>query len=345
MMKRLLPLLLPLLLLSPITLWAAQEGVLEAGLTNPGHVEKPHWFKSSFLDLREDLAEASAANKRLLLYFYQDGCPYCEKLINTNFAQRDIVEKTRQHFDVVAINMWGDATVTDLQGAELSEKQFAVGLKVQFTPTLLFLNEDGGVALRANGYYPPHKFLAALNYVADRREQQEPFTDYLAAHGPQPASGRLHIGKSYLQPPYDLRRNSGDKPLLLLFEQHECPACDEMHGEAFRRSESLELLKQFDIALLDIRSKQPVTTPDGRRLSTEAWARELGIQYTPSLLFIDTSNKEIFRTGAYLRPFHTQSVLEYIAGGHYKVQPEFQRYVQERADHLREQGIEVDIWK
>lgn len=344
-MKRFTSLLLSLFLCSPVSIWAAQEGALDEGLVNPGHVDKPHWFKSSFLDLREDVAEAGEANKRVLLYFYQDGCPYCEKLVNTNFAQRDIEEKTRQNFDVVAINMWGDASLTDLQGREVTEKQFSVGLKVQFTPTLLFLDEAGKVALRTNGYYPPHKFIAALDYVAEKREDELRFADYLAARNPQKASGRLHIGKAYIRPPYDLQRRIGDKPLLVLFEQHECPACDEMHGEALRRIESIKLLKQFDVVLLDIWSKQPLTTPDGKKLSVKLWARELGIQYAPSMLFIDDKGSEVFRAEAYLRPFHTQSVLEYVASGSYKNQPEFQRYVQDRADHMREQGIEVDLWR
>jgi thioredoxin-related protein len=344
-MRKMIGILSTLYLLFSLPLWAAQEGALQKGLINPGHVDKPAWFKNSFLDLSEDVAEASAEGKRVILYFYQDGCPYCEKLINTNFAQRDIVEKTRTHFDVVAINMWGDTTVTDLNGNELTEKAFAVERKVQFTPTLLFLDEQGKVALRANGYYPPHKFMAALDYVAERREGKERFADYLAARKPKKASGRLHIGKGYLKPPYNLQRKEGDRPLLVLFEQHDCAACDEMHGDTFRRYKSIKLLKQFDIVLLDIWSKQPLTTPDGRHMETAKWVKELGIQYAPSMLFIDDKGDEVFRTEAYLRPFHTQSALDYVASGAYKTQAEFQRFVQERADHMREQGIEVDLWK
>lgn len=343
-MKSSIRLLFVLLSLAPLPMWAAQEGALEAGLINPGHVDKPHWFKNSFLDLREDVAEAAADGKRLMLYFYQDGCPYCEKLINTNFAQRKIVEKTRKHFDVVAINMWGDTMVTGLDGNEVTEKAFSTGLKVQFTPTLLFLDEEGRVVLRANGYYPPHKFMAALDYVSEKTERRGRFSEYLRARKPQKSSGKLHLDKDYLSAPYNLQRQEGDKPLLLLLEQHDCPACDEMHGEAFRRAETMETLKQFDIALLDIWSKQTVTTPDGRTLAISKWVKELGIQYAPSMLFIDDKGVEVFRAEAYLRPFHTQAVLEYVAGGHYLTQPEFQRFVQERADHMREQGIEVDLW-
>ncbi len=324
--------------------WAANEGVLEQGMVNPGYVQKPDWFKASFLDLREDVAEAAAENKRVLLYFYQDGCPYCEKLINTNFAQRDIVAKTWENFDVIAINMWGDNTVTDLQGNEVSEKSFSVGLKVQFTPTLLFLDEQGRVALRINGYYPPHKFMAALDYVAGRQEQKLTFREYLAKVDPAAARGKLHIEKGFLQPPYDLQRKAGDKPLLVLFEQKECPVCDEMHGEAFRRLETRKLLAAFDVVLIDIWDKTPLTTPTGKRLPTAEWVRELQVQYAPSLVFFDVSGKEVFRTEAYLRPFHLQSAMDYVASGAYKTQTEFQRFVQDRADHMREQGIEVDLW-
>jgi hypothetical protein len=51
----------------------------------------------------------------------------------------------------------------------------------------------------------------------------------------------------------------------------------------------------------------------------------------------------VFRADAYLKAFHTQSVMDYVSSGAYKTQSNFQRYIDERADHLREQGIEVNI--
>lgn len=327
------------------TAGAAEEGQLQEGFVNPGYVEKPAWFKSSFLDLREDVAEAADEGKRVMLYFYQDGCPYCEKLINTNFAQRDIVEKTRKHFDVIAINMWGDAVVTDLRGNEVTEKAFSLGLKVQFTPTLLFLDEQGEIALRANGYYPPHRFMTALDYVAGRHEDELAFRDYVAQRQPVAASGKLHIEKGFLQSPYNLQRNQGDKPLMVLFEQKDCAVCDEMHGDAFRRPLSRELMEQFDIAVIDIWSKEELIAPGGEKLAAREWAKQSGVQYVPSMAFFDDQGEEVFRTEAYLRPFHLQSAMEYVASGAYREQPEFQRFVQERADRLREQGIEVNLWE
>lgn len=112
-----------------------------------------------------------------MVYFGQDGCPYCARLMSVNFSQKDIVSKTRKHFNAVAINMWGDREVTWTDGTVRSEKAFAAFMKVQFTPTILFFDEHGGVALRLNGYYPPHKFRAALDFVAGRHEGKVAFAD------------------------------------------------------------------------------------------------------------------------------------------------------------------------
>ncbi|WP_456405752.1 thioredoxin family protein, partial [Thiolapillus sp.] len=151
---------------------AATEGELSSGLVNPGYHEQPDWFKESFLDLREDVQEAAAQNRRVMLYFYQDGCPYCAKLLKDNFGNPQIAKKTRKHFDVIAINLWGDREVVNLDGQVTTEKQFAESLKVQYTPTLLFLNEQGKVVVRLNGYYEPDKFDLVLNYVAGKHEKE-----------------------------------------------------------------------------------------------------------------------------------------------------------------------------
>ena len=38
-------------------------------------------------------------------------------------------------------------------------------------------------------------------------------------------------------------------------------------------------------------------------------------------------------------------IFAYVLDGGYKTQPSFQRWLSARADHLREQGKDVDIWR
>ncbi len=318
------------------------EGLLE-GMVNPGYHEQPAWFKQSFLDIREDVQEAAAKDKRVLLYFYQDGCPYCKKLLETNFALRDIVEPTRESLDVIAINLWGDREVTGLNGELTTEKQFAADLKVMFTPTMLFLDEQGRVVMRLNGYYPPHKFSAVVDYVGGHQEKQLAFRDYWEQQAPAAATGALHNDPSYLQPPYLLARRSAAKPLLVLFEQKDCAACDELHLDIFKRSETAELLRGFDVVLLDMWSATAVQTPDGSDISAAEWAKRLNIQYAPTLVMFGKDGRELFRAEAYLKAFHIQSSLDYVLSGAYREQPSFQRFVQARAAALEAQGIHVDL--
>jgi thioredoxin-related protein len=332
---------------TPLGIFAAQEGTLDAGMVNPGYHEKPDWFKLSFLDIREDIADAHNAGKRIMLYFHQDGCPYCAKLLQDNFSQRTIVEKTRRHFDVIAINMWGDREVVDLDGNAVTEKRFAEQMKVMFTPTLLFLDADGASLLRINGYYFPARFDAALDYVSGNIYRQMRFVDYINQRAPVAASGKLHVEADFLQPPYDLssRTPAANRYLLVLFEQKQCQACDEMHLDIFRRKEMQEALQHFDIAVVDMHSRKEIITPGGEKLPTNAWAKQMDIRFAPSMVFFDTTGKEVFRTEAYLKAFHQQTAMRYVYSEAYKVQSSFQRFVQSFADELRAQGIEVDIMK
>jgi thioredoxin-related protein len=319
------------------------DETLADGMVNPGYQEKPAWFANSFLDIREDIRDAAASGKRVLLYFYQDGCPYCRKLLDTNFALADTVQKTRDHFEVIAINLWGDREVTDLTGAATTEKEFARALRVMFTPTLLFLDEQGGVALRLNGYYPPHRFNAALDYAVQYHGGSPTFLEYLARIDPVPASGVLHSEPSFLKPGTDLAARSRDKPLLVMFEQKDCAPCDELHDDILQRPEARRQLDRFDVIVLDMWSQERLRRPDGRQGTAADWARELDVKYAPTLVFFDTGNTEVFRTEAYLRAFHTVSAMDYVASRAWLEYPEFQRYISARAERLEAQGVHIDV--
>jgi thioredoxin-related protein len=282
----------------------------------------------------------------VVLYFYQDGCPYCAKLLRENYALRDLVSKTRRHFDVIAINMWGDREVTGFGGERTTEKAFAADLRVLFTPTLLFLDEGGGVVLRLNGYYPPHRFESALDYAAWGHRPGQSFAAFVRSHGKAPASGRLHREPGFLAEPFRLAsadRDPGGRPLLVLFEQRQCGACDELHLDVLQRPAVRAALQGFDVALLDVWAETPVTTPAGEASTSRDWARELGVAYVPTLVFFASDGGEVFRVEAYLKAFHVHAALDYVATGAYRDQPDFQRFLQARTERLRAQGIEVDL--
>jgi thioredoxin-related protein len=320
-------------------------GTAAAQIASPHAIETPKWFAETFLDFREDITEAARENKRVLVYFGQDGCPYCKLLMQTTFAETRIVDKMQRKFVPIALNLWGDREVTWVNGSRMSEKALARLLGVQFTPTLLFFNEDADVILRLNGYQAPHRMDATLDYVAAKLESKESYADYMQAAAKEEASPKLAEEFFFLKPPYTLRRQPASKPLLVLFERTFCTSCDELHREGLRRKEVAALLPKFDIARFEPRDSSELVTPDGRRLSVAVWAGELAIHYAPTLVFFDAAGKEVFRVEAYVRPFHLAGALDYVATGEYTKEPSFQRYLQARADARRRRGENVDLWK
>ena len=311
----------------------------------PHAIDIPPWFSETFLDVREDALEAAREGKRLMIYFGQDGCPYCTALMQTNFTQPGIVAKTRKHFTAIALNIWGDREVTWTDGRAMTEKDFARVLRVQFTPTLLFLDEKGGVVLRLNGYYPPHRLEPALDYVAGRMETKLQFADYMKRFPREPAAANLHDQPFFGKPPHDLRRKRGAKPLAVIFETPYCSGCDELHKEGFARAEVKAELAGFDIVRFSLFETTTVTAPDGKAMPADRWARSLKIAYTPSIVFFGTDGREAFRSEAYMRPFHLAGSFAYVSSGAYRSEPSFQRFLQARAERARQRGQAVDLWK
>lgn len=330
-------------LVLPVQANAAGETELTPALVNPGHEQQPEWFKVSFLDLYEDIAEAADDDKRVMIFFFQDGCPYCKKLLEDNFGQRDITDKTRKYFDVVTLNIWGDREIT-VGDKVMTEKEFATALKVQYTPTLIFFDENNKAVYRANGYYPPEKFDVVLDYVGQKKEKEISFQDYIAQVAPQPASGKLHTEVSSVSSMDNLNAAlEPNKYLLVIFGQKQCATCDELHLDILQRPQSKELLGRMNVAVIDLWSDQKIVTPDGSEQKIVDWARKLDINYAPSLVYFNDKGEEVFRSDAYLKAFHVQSVMDYVTTAAYRQQPNFQRYIDTRADHLREQGIEVNL--
>lgn len=311
----------------------------------PYAIEIPQWFSQSFLDLREDVRDAAQQHRRVMLYFGQDGCPYCAALMKTNFSQPRIVAKARKHLVAIALNIWGDREVTWIDGRTMKEKELAKAIDLQFTPTLLFLDEHGEVIARLNGYYPPHRFEAVLDWVAGDMEHKVALAEYLQTSVKDGASATLHDEPFFMPPPLDLRRSLHAKPLAVLFETPYCSGCDELHREGFKRPEVKAKLAKFDVVRLSLLDHTKIISPRGKKIAAAEFARQLKIVYTPSIVFFDPDGREVFRIEAYLRPFHLAGSFEYVSSGAYLKQPSFQRFLQAKAERMRERGEAVEIWK
>lgn len=135
------------------------------------------WFGESFLDLRDDVAEATAAGQRLCVMFDQRGCPYCEQMHKDHLADAAVEAFIRPRFRFVQLDLHGARPVTDTDGQVLEERGLARRWRVTFTPSIVFLPEALPAAgapghrievARMHGLLARPQFLGLFRFVADR---------------------------------------------------------------------------------------------------------------------------------------------------------------------------------
>ena len=105
-------------------------------------LHKTKWMQNTFKDLREDLEEANAEGKRLVLFFEQIGCIYCTKMHKEVFSKENISNYIEDNFFVVQLNLHGDTEVIDFDGEVLPEKDMARKWGILFTPSIIFLPQQ-----------------------------------------------------------------------------------------------------------------------------------------------------------------------------------------------------------
>jgi thioredoxin-related protein len=169
-------------MLMAVPVWAAELG--DDGL------HKTAWMRETFLDMQEDLAEANAEGKRLVLMVEQRGCIYCEKMHEEVFPDPAVSEYISENFFVVQLNLHGDREIVDFDGEEMAEKQAARKWGILFTPSILFLPEEvpeGQSAAQAQVALMPGAFakgttLDLFTWVSEKRYDIENGEDFQRYH-------------------------------------------------------------------------------------------------------------------------------------------------------------------
>lgn len=155
-------------------------------------MHKQPFFADTFLDMSEDLADATAEGKDLMVIIEQRGCPYCRELHEVNFARGEIASYANDHFIVVQLDMWGSREVTDFDGEAMEERDLARKWFANFTPTTLFFalddpanppdNMRDALAFLMPGYFKPFHHLSSMEYVfTDGYKEQPNFQRWLQA--------------------------------------------------------------------------------------------------------------------------------------------------------------------
>jgi len=165
---------------------------LPAGAAELGDdgLHKQSWMRDTFLDLSEDLEEARAEGKRLVLMVEQRGCIYCKKMHEEVYPDETISTYIEENFFVVQLNLHGSREMVDFDGDARSERGMLRKWGILFTPTVIFLPEEleeGVAAPQAAVATMPGAFqkgttLDMFTWVNEKRYAMENGEDFQRYH-------------------------------------------------------------------------------------------------------------------------------------------------------------------
>ena len=299
----------------------------------------PGWFKQSFLDLTEDVEEAKEEDKHVMLFLTLDFCPYCTKMINDNFVEGVKHQKyIEDNFDVLGINIKGSREIVVNENLTLTEKEYANYLNIQYTPTIIILNQENEIVVRLNGYRSPENFKLVLDYVKNKEYKNMTLTQYL---------DKVKNKTYYTLKSNKLFKNIKDLskvkgPLAVVFEDGSCTQCDYFHNITLKNKDVQKELSKVTVVRLDATSKEKIVTPEGETTTINDWTKEIKLDYRPGVLLYD-KNKERARIDALLYSFHFKEMVRYVSGAYYTKYTTFLDYLDPRQEELLNQGINIDI--
>lgn len=299
--------------------------------------QAPDWFKDSFLEIAEDVDEASEEGRQLILFFQLNGCAYCDRMLEESFEAETLTGYIQQHFDVISINVRGDREIAFNEDVTVSEKELSNILNVRATPAILFLNEENKTVVRVNGYRAPERFRHVLEFVATKSYRSTSLTDYLQAKLERTVY-QLRDNPLFSKVT-DLSTVNG--PLMLIFEDGSCYDCNEFHDGILGHEAVRKEIAPYTIVRLDADSTETIVDTEGNKTTPAELARKHEMFYRPGVLVFDEGSL-LHRHDSLTFPHHFKEGLRYVAGGYYK-ETDYRSYSRARTEELLAAGVIIDL--
>lgn len=116
--------------------------------------------------LEQALLDAPKSDKMIMLAFHGNECPFSKKMMDDVYSKPDIQHLINQYFIPVEIMLDENKTMM-YNGYEIEAQKLAKIFKVEGTPTLAFLNDEGDLIAIQPGYLSPKLFAKLMEYVGE----------------------------------------------------------------------------------------------------------------------------------------------------------------------------------
>jgi len=250
------------------------------------------FFAQTFGDLPEELEEAKQSGKLgLLLFFEQEGCPYCERMLKSILSQPKVQDWYRERFVSIAVDINGDVELRDVDGITLPSKVFAEHRVIKTTPTISFLDLSGAeVYRRVTMVSSVDEFMMMGRYIAEGRYTDTTWRDY-AAENPDV------LNSATVRQVVDFRDDASTaakrgEAILLAVTRKGCSYCAQLRREILSPMvRGGEYAGRVLIREMMMEPDQRITDFAGNPTTTAAMAAHWGVEITPTVLLLSSSGE------------------------------------------------------
>ena len=144
-----------------------------------------HFFDATFGNFKEELAQAKEQGKKAVMIFFEmDECPFCHWMKKNVLNQVNVQEYYKKNFLVFTVDIEGDVEITNFQGKEMTQKDFAFKEnRVRATPVIAFFDLEGNRVMRFTGRTKNvEEFMLMGQFVVDKAYETEKFSRYKRKH-------------------------------------------------------------------------------------------------------------------------------------------------------------------
>ena len=200
---------------------------------------------------------------------------------------------------------------------------------MRFSPTIVFLDREGRVSQRLNGYYPPHRF-SARSTTSSGPDPAQPLAAGSSTRGARAGFGRSQRQAVLREAP--IASTAGRQADRGAVGTALLRATDEMHRKASCAPQMKALLARFEVVRLTLGERRWSRPPE--TMPAEEWARRQGIAYYAERGVLRRRARVFRIRNLPAAPSTLATSFAYVARA-YRKEPEFQRFLQGRADELQ----------
>ena len=158
--------------------------------------------KINWMTMNEAVAAQAKNPKKIFVDMYTNWCGPCKLLDRNTFSNKDVISYINKNFYAVKFNAEGNEVIKDSKrtytnpkydparaNRRNSQHQFATYMGVRAYPTVLFLDENGGLINRVRGYKTPQQMEFYLKFFGTdlwkKINTQDAFDAYFESFEPQ----------------------------------------------------------------------------------------------------------------------------------------------------------------